>query len=217
MAIYARQRGAQVLFGRCYEGKGAPPFWPWVQIIRSYVSDSDPETLRSAMEPGAADIAQVIAEVRERLPDLPTLSVSEPDQARFRFFDSLTTFLKNAAHAQPLVLILDDLQGADKPSLPLLHFVTRELGQARLLLIGTYRDVELRRQHPLTWTLGELAREQASQSSSLRGLTEKEVAHFIELTIGVAPAEPLVSAVYHKTEGNPFFEGQSPLHRRHRS
>jgi class 3 adenylate cyclase len=205
LATYARLRNAQVLWGRCYEGEGAPAFWPWVQIIRSYVHERDPTALLSTMGVGAADIAQVVSEVRERLPGLPPPLALEPEQARFRLFNSVTTFLKNAATRQPLVLILDDLHWADKPSLLLLQFLAREMADARLLVVGTYRDVELRRQHPLSQTLADLAREQLSQRVHLAGLSEVDLARFIEITVGSKPPTALVTAVYKESEGNPFF------------
>ena len=207
LATYARVRGAQVLWGRCYEGEGAPAFWPWVQLIRAYVHDRDPRALRSEMGAGAPDIAQVVSEVRERLPDLPAPLPLEPEAARFRLFDSITTFLKNAATAQPLVLILDDLHWADKPSLLLLQFLARELSgaRARLLVLGAYRDVELGRHHPLAQTLAALGREQLSERIVLRGLTEQDVARFIELNAGLTPPAGLAAAVFRETEGNPFF------------
>jgi eukaryotic-like serine/threonine-protein kinase len=154
-AEYARQRGAPALWGCCYEEQGMPPYWPWVQAIRSYVRERDAEALRAEMGAGAADIAEIVPEVKERLPDLrPAPEVDNPEQARFRLFDSITTFLKNAAQNQPLVLILDNLHGADKPSLLLLEFLAHELASSHLLIIGTYRDLELTRQHPLSETLG---------------------------------------------------------------
>ena len=70
LATYAGLRGAQVLWGRCYEGQGVPSYWPWVQAIRSYVREREPEQLRSEMGAGAADIAEIVSDVRERLPDL---------------------------------------------------------------------------------------------------------------------------------------------------
>src|SRR3972149_2074641 len=103
-ATYARLRSVQVLWGRCYEGEGAPAYWPWVQAIRSYVHDRDPQSLMSEMGPGAADIAQIVSEVRDRLPGLPAPPSLEPEQARFRLFDSITTFLKNASRSQPPAL-----------------------------------------------------------------------------------------------------------------
>ncbi|MCH8282927.1 MAG: AAA family ATPase, partial [Chloroflexi bacterium] len=128
-----------------------------------------------------------------------------PEQARVRLLDSIATFLKTASQRQPLVLVLDDLHWADQPSLLLLQFVARELGGTRLLLIGTYRDMELSRQHPLAEALGELTRERLFQRVLLRGLSEQDVARFIDVATGVAPPRGLVSAVYTQTEGNPLF------------
>jgi class 3 adenylate cyclase len=205
LTTYARLRKAQILWGRCYEGEGAPAYWPWVQAVRAYVHDREPSALLSEMGSGASEIAQVVSEVRQRLPGLPEPQRLDPEQARFRLFDSMTTFLKNASKAQPLVLILDDLHWADKPSLLLLQFLARELRGARLLVLGTYRDVDLRRQHPLSQTLGELTREQLSQRILLRGLSQHDVERFIEITAGIKPPAALVEAVYKETEGNPFF------------
>jgi len=207
LATYAGLRGAQVLWGRCYEEQGMPPYWPWVQAIRSYVRERDPEQLRSEMGSGAADIAEVVSDVKERLPDLPAPpQLESPEQARFRLFDSITAFLKSAAQKQPLVLVLDDLHWADKPSLLLLQFVVSELASGgRVLLVGTYRDVELSRQHPLAETLGELTRERRFQRVLLRGLTHQDVERFIQIATGIAPPSGLVQSVFAHTEGNPLF------------
>ena len=205
LATYAGLRGAQVLWGRSYEEQGVPPYWPWVQAIRSYVRERDPEQLMSEMGSGAADIAEVVSDVRDRLPGLPPAPQLEPEQARFRLFDSIAAFLKTASQRQPLVLVLDDLHWADQPSLALLQFVTRELNGSRLLIIGTYRDMELSRQHPLAEALGELTRERLFQRVLLRGLTQEDVGHFIEMTSGNSAPQGLVEAVHTQTEGNPLF------------
>jgi tetratricopeptide (TPR) repeat protein len=205
LTTYAGLRGAQVLWGRCYDSTGVPPYWPWVQAIRSYVREADVERLRSEMGSGAADIAEIASEVSERLPDLRPQSGLDPEQARFRLFDSVTSFFKAAARHQPLVLVLEDLHWSDRPSLLLLEFLAHELSGARLLLLGTYRDVDITRQHPLALTLGELGRERLFQRILLRGLAREDVAKFIEHTTGVAPPESLVETVYAQTEGNPLF------------
>jgi predicted ATPase len=102
-----------------------------VQIVRAYLSDCDIETLQTDMGTVAADIAQVIPEVRERLPKLPLPPPLTSKSSRFRFFDSFTTFIKNVAHSRPLVLIIDDLHWADASSLLLLQFLVRELSAGR--------------------------------------------------------------------------------------
>ncbi|MFQ6030583.1 MAG: AAA family ATPase, partial [Dehalococcoidia bacterium] len=204
----AEAQGFQTLWGRCYEGEGAPPYWPWVQPLRSYIQQVDPEQLYAQMGPGAADIAEIVPEVRSKLPGLEPPPPLDPEQARFRLFDSVTTFLSSAAQAQPLLLVLDDLHWADQSSLLLLEYVTREIGRSRILLVGTYRDVELNRQHPLAETLGELTRTLPFHRLLLRGLSQDEVIRFMESTAGRAAAPDLVTTVYHQTEGNPLFVGE---------
>jgi predicted ATPase len=155
---------------------------------------------------GAADIAAIVPEVRERLPNLPLpLRFEDPEQSRFRLFDAVTTFLYHAAQHHPLVLVLDDLHWADKPSLLLLEFLAQELRQNRLLVIGIYRNMELSRQHPLSETLAELTREQPLQRLVLHGLSQEEVERFLEVTTDIIPPRTLVESVHTQTEGNPLF------------
>ena len=71
--------------------------------------------------------------------------------------------------------------------------------------MGTYRDMELSRQHPLAESLGELTRERMFQRVLLRGLSREDVARFIEVATGLVAQEGLVNAVYTQTEGNPLF------------
>lgn len=92
------------------------------------------------MGPGAADISAIIPEVLDKLPYLEPSSPLEPEQARFRPFDSISQFLKNVAQSQPMMLVLDDLQWADQPSLLLLGFLASLLSDSKIMLLGTYRD-----------------------------------------------------------------------------
>lgn len=205
LATVARQRGAQVFVGQCYEGDGAPAFWPWIQVMRGVVRDREAPALRALLGAGAADIAQVIPEVCEVLPELRAPSTQVTEQARFQFFDGLVTCLKRVAGQGPSVVILDDVHWADRPSLLLLEFLARELRDSHLLVVATYRDLDLGGSHVLTQTLGELARVEVCQRITLRGLAEGEVRRFIAGALGDEPEAALVSAVHHETDGNPFF------------
>src|SRR5262245_7246919 len=203
---HAGQGSALGLWGRCHESAGVAPYWLWVQIVRAYVRERDVAQLRTEMGTGAADIAAIVPEVRERLSDLPLpLRFEDPEQARFRLFDAVTTFLYHASQYHPLVLVFDDLHWADKPSLLLLEFLTQELRRSRLLVIGTYRDMELSRQHPLSETLAELTREQPLQRLVLHGLSHEEVERFLEVTTDSTLSQALVQSVHTQTEGNPLF------------
>ena len=205
LASYAESRGANVLWGWCYEQEGAPPYWPWVQTIRSYVQQCDAERLRSEMGPGVRDIAEVVALVRDKLIDLEPPPVLEPEQARFRLFDSITTFLKRACQAQPLVFVLDDLHWADRSTLLLLEYLAQEILTSRLLIVGTYRDVEITTRDALSQTLGNLVRQPLFMKVQLQGLARQEVGEFVQASAGITLADDALGIMHRRTEGNPLF------------
>src|SRR5262249_34235787 len=109
---------------------------------------------------------------------------------------------RSAAKVEPLLIVVDDLHWVDKPSLLLLQFLAREIRHSRLLIVGTYRQHEIGRQHPLSKMLGELT---LSQRVLLTGLREEDVARVIETASGSPPSPALARAVHQHTEGNPFF------------
>ena len=173
--------GASVHWGRCWEAGGAPAYWPWVQALRAYIRDGDEDRIREQLEPGAADIAQMLPELHELFPDLPPPPSLDPEGARFRLFDSTASFLRAAGEAQPLVLVLDDLHAADKPSLLLLQFLARSLRDARIVVVGAYRDTEARPDDALSETVAEVRREPVTRAIRLGGLEVSAVARIIEL------------------------------------
>ena len=134
--------------------------------------------------------------------------ITDPEAAQFRFFDAYATFMRIAAGEQPTLVVLDDLHWADKPTLLLLQHVARELGRMRVLIVGTYRDTELARTHPLSEALAELNRGEGLARVSLRGLTAQEVASYIREAANVEPSPALVEQVFEEKEGNPFFLSQ---------
>ena len=209
LCAQAGRRGVRVLVGRAYEGEGAPAYWPFVHILRDAIRDTKAPVLREQMAAGASDIAQLVPELRERIAGLPASEALESEHARFRLFESLATFLRNASRARPLVVVLDDLHWADEPTLLLLQFLARELRDEHVLILGAYRDVEVRRHHPLAPALGELARHPHFRRISLSGLGEADVARCVGAATGSEPPEALVRAVYDMTEGNPFFVHQT--------
>jgi predicted ATPase len=205
LASLAAARGVLVLWGRCWEGEGAPAFWPWVQVVRAYIQASAPAALRQDLGAGAPDITQLVPAVSERLPGVPVPPPMEPEAARFRLFDSLAGFLRAAAGRQPLLLVLDDLHWADALSLALLRFVSRELEHARLLVVGCYRHTEVDQAPALMAAVADLSRGQRHRRLPLGGLDQPEVASFVASVAGVAPSAALAAAVYRQTDGNPFF------------
>jgi hypothetical protein len=208
-AARARASGARVLWGRCWEAGGAPPYWPWVQIMRAYVRGQEADATRNEIGPAAVDLVQILPEIKELFPELPPPPTVDPDSARFQLFDSTASFLLNAASGGPLVLVLEDLHAADTPSLLLLRFLADQIADASLLVVGTYRDVELTPEHPLVSTASELSREPSTRRIHLKGLDEDDVARFLGAALRAAPPAMLISALRRETKGNPLFLGEA--------
>jgi tetratricopeptide (TPR) repeat protein len=201
---HAREEGLRVLWARCWEGAGAPAYWPWIQALRAHLRSVEPEVVRRQLGTGAPDVAQMLPEIRALLPELPP-SPPESDSARFQLFDSTATFLRNVAADRPTLLVLDDLHAGDTPSILLLRFLASQLADMHLLIIGTYRDVALTPDHALTGALGEMAREPVTQLFVLQGLSENVAGRFIELAVGSAPSARLARGMWRETSGNPLF------------
>ena len=200
LATLAEQQGVPVLWGRCLEEPGAPPYWPWRQLMRSYLRGSgDGDPARTL----GADIAGIVPEVAEQF-GVPPRQAEPGDnaQSRFRVFDAVTGFWRRASKRAPLLLIFEDLHFVDATSLRLFGFRANELEDSGLLVLGTYRDTELSRQHPLSETLAELARASAFQRIQLAGLNSRETEEFLAAASGTATSTRWVSALHERTEGH---------------
>ena len=207
LCAIAEDRGGIVYWGECFEGEGAPAFWPWVQILRDWVRGQTTSSLQSGLGQEAVEVAQIIPEIRARIAGLPEPSPLTPSQARFRLFDSIVTVLRRIA-TRPLVLVLDDLHWADEPSLLLLEFLVAQVADAPIMVIGIYRDVEVAPGHALSTTLGGLVRRPRIGRVLLGRLSPAEVAELVDVTPGIRTGGRLAQAVLDRAEGNPLFVGE---------
>ena len=205
LGTYATLRGGTTLIGHCYEeGSLSLPYLAFVEAMRSYVLAREPDDLKKDLGSGASDVARIVSEVRDRLQVEPS-EASDPEQDRYRLMQSVTSFLTNAASVQPLVIVLEDLHDADPGTLDMLTHVSRNLSGARLMIVGTYRDVEVDRSHPLSGALAELRRVANFSRIPLRGLTPDEVQRMMTSIAGGDVPWSLSETVHRQTEGNPLF------------
>src|SRR5580693_5705945 len=201
----AAAAGMQVAWGRCHEGDGAPTLWPWAQVVRQLAAELGPGELAAMLGPSVGWLGQLKPELAKPAQSAGPLPVADLGVARFQLNRAVAGLLRRAAETRPLLVVVDDLHWADVPSLSLLAFLAGELKDARLVVVGTYRDVEVVAGRPLAETLGALAREPVVERIALGGLDRAGVALLIGRTIGGRPAEPLVQAVADRCGGNPFF------------
>src|SRR5262249_2991077 len=135
-----------------------------------YVAEMGADSLRTAAGTRAGDLAPLMAELAEPGRQARSEPAEDPQTMRFRMFDALTIVLSRVAESKPVVLILDDLQWADRASLRVLEFLVRRLDGVRALVLGAYRDGGLGPDHPLTHTLGDVVRMPATFRMHLTGI-----------------------------------------------
>ncbi len=204
LASYATERGVLVLWSRCWEGPGAPPLWPWAQIIRALASEYDDEGLRSLVATGATEIVHLAPDLAARLGEPQDRSRAiDSDAARFYVFEVVAKFLKNAASARPVVLVLDDLFASDRASILLLQFLVGEIRTSPMLVVVTDRAVGQVQASETVEALADLVRE--GQVLRLQGLERDEVRRLVKDASGIVPWDGKVAAIHEATDGNPLF------------
>ncbi len=199
----AYDQGALVIYGRCDEDLGAP-YQPFAEALRSLVPCLSANRLRGLR--GVEALLALVPGLTDVLPDLAAPTRADPDTERFALFDAVVALLGLASAGAPVVLILDDLHWAAKPTLLLLRHLLRFGEHARVQIVGTYRSTDLDRSHPLAAMLADLHRSAVSGTANriqLSGLDENDVSTY------VAEAgyddEELARALASVTGGNPFF------------
>jgi class 3 adenylate cyclase/tetratricopeptide (TPR) repeat protein len=201
----ARQRNMTALIGHCYEMEGAPPYIPYAEILEAAARMFPPEALRETLGDSASEVAKLMPELRRLFPDIPPSPELPPEQERRYLFNGMRDFVARTGRNQPVVYVLDDLHWATDASLLLLQHIAQELHEMPVLIVGTYRDVELDVTRPLARTLEELHRQRLAHRVALRRLPEAGVAAMLRALSDQEPPKPLVDVVYSETEGNPFF------------
>lgn len=211
----AHEEGITVLLGSCDEELGAP-YRPFAEALSHFVANAPEALLRSHVAEQGGELSRMVPALEKRLGQLPPQQSTDPDTERYLVYAAVVGLLDSASVASPVVLVLDDLHWADKPSLQLLRHLVANTSSARILVIGTFRDAELSLSHSLTEAIAALHREPAGVSSiELKGLDDSGVVAFVELAAGHALDDTgvgLAHQLYRETDGNPFFVGEILRH-----
>ncbi|MEE9568483.1 MAG: BREX system ATP-binding domain-containing protein, partial [Candidatus Binatia bacterium] len=198
---YAQGKGFQWLEGK-YEKAVSQPYKAWTDIVRNCLHLRG-ASLQNMAGPYAVHLAKIVPELAERLECTPTVVQSDPESERFRLFEGLTQFFVHVSHEAPLVLFLDDLQWAS--SIELVHYLSRSIGNQRILTLATYRDDDLKENASLWRTMLAMNRERLFHSLPLKALDEGDVGRLMSSTVEGSVAPKLLETIYQRTEGNPFF------------
>lgn len=215
----ARRRGALVVGGSCWDSDSTPGYWPWVQVLRGLRRSATAAEWAAAQEAADGRLGILLGDpANDGKAAGPSAGDADGDSASgasadgaeaFGLYDAVTTALVTVSQSRPLVVVLDDLHSADPASLRLLEFAAQHAWFERLLLIGTYRDVEVEAPgHPLQQLILPLV-SRASATLTLTGLGRDEVGALMAVTTGREPTPQLVDEVHRRTGGNPFFVEQT--------
>ena len=205
IAELARQvhgAGAIVLAGRSPR-ETVVPYQPFLEALRHWALNALVADLRANTREYGPELARLIPELRRRVPDTQPPPQDEPETERYRLFEAVVGLLTDLSRSAPVLLVLDDLQWADRPTLLLLRHLARATNPSRVLILGSYRSAE--RGDTFTNALTELRRDRLASELDIKGLDEVETAELVRLRAGEAPARAFARALYEETEGNPFF------------
>lgn len=206
LAHTLHEKGVTVLAGRCEESI-ALPYQPIVEALREFVAHHRPEDLPTVLGEHAREFARVLPELPELCPSLPPPLRSDPEAERYRLFEAVATWLYLNAGSAGLLLVIDDVQWATKPTLLLLRHLVRSARGANLALVATYRDTELAPGDPLRDLIGELRAQGLAEHLALEGLDAADVAEYLHRTTGAATAaeDRLTRSVWAESGGNPLY------------
>jgi len=210
LARRVHDAGAIVLAGRSPR-ETVVPYQPILEALRHWALSAPLGDLRAPAREYGSELARLIPELRRRAPDLPPPPFDEPETERYRLFEAVVGLLTELSRSAPVLLVLDDLQWADRPTLLLLRHLARATSPARLLILGCYRATE-RRGDTFNSALAELHRDRLASQINIRGLSESETAELMALRAGETPSRAFARALYEETEGNPFFAEEIVRH-----
>ncbi len=197
-------QGAAVLVGRCDE-EALIAYQPFVEAIGHYVAMTPDWVLARDVAAGATHLDALAPEIRRRVANAATPSEANAEGQRFRLFESVVALASAIGQRQPLLLVIDDLHWADKPTLMMLRHLVRASHPMRLVVLGTYRDTDVARTRPLQELLADLRKERDVTRLVLRGLGEADVGRVVAAWTHHQPAGAFVTRISQETEGNPFF------------
>src|SRR5215469_5606386 len=205
VARHAEQAGASVLSGGASEAEGMPPYLPFLEALGQHIRAATPDEVRAQAGAMASVLATILPELSLRLGELPSSYPLPPEQARLRLYEAVGMFLAAIAAPHGLLLLLDDLQWADAATLDLLCYVARYQPDARLLVLGAYREGEITHRPAFERALTELNRLRQLTTITPGSLTETDLSTFATNVLGAQVDPALGRVLASQSEGNPFF------------
>jgi tetratricopeptide (TPR) repeat protein len=203
IATHAEVSGGRALIGESF-AEGNPPYGAFGQIVRKAINPGSANGFEIS-DFVLADLLTIAPELRQHYPDIPPNPSLEPDAERQRLFENVAAFTGTLAEQSPLLLVIDDAHWSDSGSLFLLRHLARRTKNLPIMLVATYREVELIGTHPLNEMLLELNRQRLGTRVKLSRLDVEKTHRLLEAILAEDVSKEFTEVIYRETEGNPFF------------
>jgi DNA-binding CsgD family transcriptional regulator/tetratricopeptide (TPR) repeat protein len=201
-AEQARANGARVLTGSCIElgGEGLP-LSPVVDALRTLTRVMDPDELDAFLGPARADLARLLPELD---PEAASTPAAAGDSGGSRLLELVFGVIQRLSAERPLMLVIEDLQWADRSTLDLVSLLVRGMRAMQVLLVLTFRSDEIHRSHPLRPLIAAWERVRSVRRLELPRFTREEATRQLEAILGSPPPRSMIGPLYERSEGNAF-------------
>ncbi len=207
LSTHVEITGGRSLVGSCY-AEGGAPYSPFAQILRKALGDGAAGgngLVKDLPEFVLADLLSIAPELKPYYPDVPLNPPLEPQAEQQRLFENVVSFFSTLSLHSPMMLVVDDAHWADSGSLSLMRHLARRLRQKPVLLLATYREVELDEARPFNEVLLDLNRERLARRVKLNRLTKEQTEALLGALFEDEITPEFLDGIYRETEGNPFF------------
>src|SRR5829696_1480317 len=184
LAAQAAQDGVLVLSGAC-DAVVRTPYGPFVEALDQLTRAAEPAELRTALGTTGGELTRLLPGLSARAGDLPAPGAADPDTERHRLHTAVAELLTGLSGRRPLLLVVEDGHWADAPTLLLLRYLARAAGDARLLVLATFRDTETDVPATVSDVLADLRRSDDVVRLRLGGFSHDEVLEFVHRAAGV--------------------------------
>jgi tetratricopeptide (TPR) repeat protein/predicted Ser/Thr protein kinase len=203
IAAHAEVSGGQAFMGTCY-AEGSAPYTAFEQIIRKALQRNADNGFQIA-DFVMADLLTLSPSLRSAYPNVPPNPTMDPQSEQQRLFENLVAFCKLLSERTPILLAVDDIHWADSGTLSMLRHLARRTRRQRVLLLGTYREIELDEARPFNQVLLDLNRERLATRLKLRRLSREQTRQMLAALFAEEITPEFLDGIYHETEGNPYF------------
>ena len=205
LATHVEVTGGTALVGYCY-AEGGAPYSPFAQIVRTALENGASKNGAGDLpEFVLADLLSLAPELKPYFPDVTPNPPLEPEAEQQRLFENVVAFCSAISERAPLMLVVDDAHWADSGSLYLMRHLARRLRQKPVLILATYREVELDEARPFNEVLLDLNRERLARRVKLSRLTREQTEALLGALLEDEITPEFLDGIYRETEGNPFF------------